>query len=255
MFSQDNPVTGVGHILAGSFLISEVPFVSQLAFECCGAEPWEHFKSKEGFELQTQPLIKLTLYKTWEKPERFPKMNCTNQTACGWGSFCCADALWIHKYHGKDGVWATANECKHEYKHWEILLVFKNKQKPEWNRKTLLSLHRTCLDRLPNPCLQQLPVGVWCQPLFIIPLRGGSSDTLPVFNDSLSATTTHWQVSARGKTEGPFPFPSICCLGDLVHSPFFGPCWMLTLLFSIGYYSFVLAFFFPPSCYYDYPLG
>lgn len=184
-FSQGKPVTGVGHILAGSFLISDVPFVSQLAFECYGAVPWEHIKSKEGFELQTQPSIKLTLYKTWENPERFPKTNCTNQIPCGWGSFCCTDALWIHKYHSKDGVLTAGNECKHEYKHWEILLVFKNKQKPEWKRKTLPSLRRTCMDKLPNPCLQQVPMGAWFQPRFAIPLQSRSSDTLPVSPHSL----------------------------------------------------------------------
>jgi len=48
-------MAGLGHRLAGvlaeSFLISEVPFVSQLACECRGAEPQKHIKSKEGFEV------------------------------------------------------------------------------------------------------------------------------------------------------------------------------------------------------------
>lgn len=39
VFSQGKPVTGLGHILAGRFLISEIPFVSQPAFEWYGAEP------------------------------------------------------------------------------------------------------------------------------------------------------------------------------------------------------------------------
>lgn len=115
------------------------------------------YQKQRGVWLQTQPSIKPTLYKTWENPERFPKTNCTNQAPCSWGSFCCTDALWIHRYHSKDGALTAANECKHEYKHQEILLVFKNKQKTEWNRRTLLFFSRTCLDRLPNPCLQQLP--------------------------------------------------------------------------------------------------
>lgn len=40
-------------VLAKSFLISEDPFLSQLAFECHGAEPQKHSKSKEGFEVLT----------------------------------------------------------------------------------------------------------------------------------------------------------------------------------------------------------
>lgn len=38
-------------VLAESFLISEIPFVSQLAFECHGAEPQNPIKSEEGFEV------------------------------------------------------------------------------------------------------------------------------------------------------------------------------------------------------------
>lgn len=48
-------MTGLSHVLAGtlaeSFLISEVPFVSQLAFQCRGAEPRKHIKRKVGFEV------------------------------------------------------------------------------------------------------------------------------------------------------------------------------------------------------------
>lgn len=54
------------------------------------------------------------------------------------------------------------------------------------------------------------------------------------------------QVSARGKIGSPFSFSGMCCLGDVVHPPFFGPFGRLALLFSMGCSSFLLAsvFFF-----------
>lgn len=54
-FSQTKPIAVLSHMLAGvlaeSFSISEVPFVSQLAFECRTAKPRKRIKSKMGFEL------------------------------------------------------------------------------------------------------------------------------------------------------------------------------------------------------------
>lgn len=41
----------LGGVSAESFLMSEVPFVSRLAFECHRPEPRKHIKSKEGFEV------------------------------------------------------------------------------------------------------------------------------------------------------------------------------------------------------------
>lgn len=146
----------------------------------------------------------------------------------------------------------SANMSVNTGKYCWCLKTNKNQSETE---KLSSPFHRTCLDRLPNPCLQQLPMGVWSQPPFPIPLRGGRSDTLPVFTDSLSATT--WDASeCQWKDRRSFFFPWYLLPAWFSTSTFF---WSLlhvnpAVLYRIFFIP-TCKWFFPPSCYYDYPLS
>lgn len=99
-------------------------------------------------------------------------------------------------------------------------------------------------------------MGAWSQPLFPIPLQGGSSDTLPVLAGSVSATTWDESECQREDWGGFFFFPWCLLHGRFSTSTFF---WSLldvrpAVLYRILFISTCKCFF-PPSCYYDYPLG